>query len=101
MAAQVFFLFTPVFALHFFAMRGAHQGKRYGRIISFLYGVLVSAMFPLGTYLAFYTFSRLGTNWEGDKHLLNGRESYWETSERLSISSPRFKHEVQQGSLIG
>ena len=60
----VYGLFLPMIVLHFFAARGARQGKSYGRILSYLYGIIAVFGFPIGTALAVYVFSQVGKKWE-------------------------------------
>ena len=47
-------VFGVIFALHFFAAKGAKEQKEYGKVLSTLLAVLMLAGFPIGTFIGIY-----------------------------------------------
>src|ERR1700710_2125465 len=52
-------------ALHFYAYRGALEGRGWARYISRAIGILFLFGFPLGTILGVYMLSQSGSKWRG------------------------------------
>ena len=56
-------VFVPIGILHWYAAKGAREGKSYGRILSRIIGTIWLIGFPIGTALGIYTWSQTGSKW--------------------------------------
>jgi hypothetical protein len=57
-------LVMPLFALHWYGMKGARLGTPYGRTLSRIAATIWLLGFPIGTAVAIYVFSATGKNWK-------------------------------------
>ena len=55
----------PLGALHWYAAKGAQNGKFYGRVLSRIIGTLWLFGFPIGTALGIYVWKQTGSKWRG------------------------------------
>jgi hypothetical protein len=58
--------FLPLGALHWYAAKGARNGKSYGRILSRVIGTFWLLGLPIGTALGVYVWSQTGRKWRSD-----------------------------------
>lgn len=56
--------FAPIGLGHWYAAKGAREGKTYGKVLSRIFGTLWLFGFPLGTILGIYVLSRTGSKWK-------------------------------------
>lgn len=54
----------PIGAAHWYAAKGAQEGKSYGKILSRIIGTLWMIGFPIGTALGIYVWSQTGKKWK-------------------------------------
>ena len=55
----------PVGLIHWYAAKGAREGKRWGRNLSRGIGVVLLLGFPVWTILGIYILSQTGDKWQG------------------------------------
>lgn len=55
--------FVPIGVLHWYAAKGAQNGRSYGRVISRIIGTIWLIGFPVGTALGIYVWSQTGSKW--------------------------------------
>lgn len=55
----------PIGLAHWYAAKGARNGKTYGKVLSRIIGTLWLIGFPIGTALGIYVWSQTGTKWRG------------------------------------
>lgn len=53
----------PFGALHWYAAKGARNGKSYGRFLSRVIGTIWLLGFPIGTALGIYVWKQTGSKW--------------------------------------
>jgi len=56
--------FLPIGVGHWYAAKGARDGRAYGKVLSRIYGTLWLFGFPLGTVLGIYVLSQTGSKWK-------------------------------------
>lgn len=56
--------FLPIGVAHWYAVKGARDGKNYGKILSRIIGSLWLIGFPIGTALGIYVWSQTGAKWK-------------------------------------
>lgn len=54
----------PIGAAHWFAAKGARNGKSYGKVLSRVIGTVWLIGFPIGTALGVYAWSQTGQKWK-------------------------------------
>ncbi|MDE2463652.1 MAG: hypothetical protein KGO02_08070 [Alphaproteobacteria bacterium] len=54
----------PIGVAHWYAAKGARDGKRYGKVLSRIIGTLWLFGFPIGTVLGIYLWSQTGRKWK-------------------------------------
>lgn len=56
--------FLPIGITHWYAAKGAMEGKSYGKLISRIIGTLWLVGFPIGTALGIYVWLNTGNKWK-------------------------------------
>lgn len=54
----------PIGIAHWYAAKGAREGKTYGKVLSRIIGTLWLFGFPIGTALGIYVWSQTGKKWK-------------------------------------
>jgi hypothetical protein len=55
---------SPITIAHWYAAKGAKEGKSYGVVISRVFGTLWLLGFPIGTALGIYVWLNTGSKWK-------------------------------------
>lgn len=53
----------PLALVHYYAAKGAHAGRRWGRTLSRVIAAIMLIGFPVGTMIGIYVFSQTGRKW--------------------------------------
>ncbi len=56
----------PIALAHWYAAKGAKEGKSYGKLISRIIGTIWLIGFPIGTALGIYVWLNTGKKWKHD-----------------------------------
>lgn len=62
--AFVALAFLPIGLGHWYAAKGAREGKTYGKVLSRIFGTLWLFGVPLGTVLGIYVLYQTGSKWK-------------------------------------
>lgn len=59
----------PIGVVHWYAAKGARDGKAYGKVLSRIIGTLWLIGFPIGTALGIYVWFQTGNKWKGSSEV--------------------------------
>jgi len=60
----------PIGVAHWYAAKGARDGKAYGKTLSRVIGSLWLIGFPVGTALGIYVWSQTGSKWKDSSEVI-------------------------------
>lgn len=67
--AIVGFGLLPIGVAHWYAAKGAREGKTYGKVLSRIFATLWLFGFPIFTVLGIYVWSQTGRKWRGSNEV--------------------------------
>lgn len=82
----------PIGVVHWYAAKGARDGKSYGKVLSRIIGTLWLVGFPIGTALGIYVWSQTGSKWKASVSSKSRQILRFRNQLRSSVNRPLRRH---------